>query len=544
MDKRLLALGLSACLGWPLSAIAALPAQLLADPPEITAMEFARDAIYLGVPGIVPAGLTDPSPPPGMPLGTSVELWYRMDRKTAALMPVAAPAPGAAGVPVSTLQLSNLDRGWSSAAVTFAVTSDGHIYSMGNPDCGQISNNGRLLTMDCAPAGPVVESGESITAIEDFGPNILLGTLAQQMPGAPSSGRGVLVLSAKDDSLQRTISTADGLTGNTIRLIRRDAVTGELWIETPRALAELSPALEVLNVWYLHLDFDSAGVPRLDMTTDPRYDDPYAVLALKLHVADYAGFRQAVAAIPAAARPDLFQKVFPQGYPAAGKVPAAFQPLAPFVIADLQRNPDTRQSLFALRSLCAFGGPAATAEADRLISTVQGTLGSNIFYAVKTCATPATAAAHTPPAPNYTRVSGHVMSAYAAVAQNRLADPDLTIYTLWTPMVWWDGKHPVHLKAETGDDAAPAAASVTRFYASPTLPVDPAHSTMVLEHAVPALASGGSDSYGADVMFPAGLAPGLYFVVVCANDDHKQKQAFEEDRCRIPHLVPPRPFLP
>lgn len=545
MDKRLLLISLLLCLGWPLLASAALPAQLQADPPDIDAMLFTQDAVYLGLPGIVPAGAADPSPRPGMPIGTPTELWYRMDRKTGAVSPVASVPPGAAGIPVSTLRLTNLDRGWSSAEVTFTTTSDGGIYSMGDPDCGQISNNGRLLKMDCTPAGPVVNPGEVITAIEDFGPYVLLGT-ASLIPGTASfqSGRGVLVLSAKDGSLLRTISTEDGLSGNVIRLIRRDAVTGDLWIETPRSLAQLSPTFAVLNVWYLHLNFDASGVPRLSATADPQYDDPYAVLALKLHVTDFAGFQRAIAAIPADARPDIFKKVFPQGHPPMALVPSGFQSLAPFVIADLQRNPDTRQSYFALQSLCKFGGAAATAEADALISTVQGTMGSNMWYTVKSCATPAVAAAHAPPPPNYTMNGNRGMVVSAAAARNRISDPDLTIYTFSPAMAWWDGKHPLHLKIETGDDAASAGPSVTRVYVSPTLPVDPAHGTVVLERAVPALTPGASDIHEEDVMFPAKLPPGLYYVAVCANDDHKLKQAFEEDRCRIPRLAPPRPGAP
>ena len=544
MDKRLLAIGLWLCCGWPLYAAAALPAQLLPDPPEITAMLFTRDALYLGVPGVVPAGAEDPSPLPGMTIGTPVELWYRMGRKSGGLTPASAPAPDAAGIPMSSLRLTNLGRNWSSAEVTFTATSDGRFYSMGNPDCGQISNNGRLLNLDCTPAGPVLPPGEAITAIEDFGPYILLGTRSAQMPGAPQSGHGVLVLSAKDGSQVRTLTTADGLTSDTIQLVRRDAVTGDLWVETPRMLTQLSPAFKVLNAWYLHLDLDASGVPRLGMTADPRYDDPYAVLALKLHVTDFAGFKQAVAAIPEAVRPEVFKQVFPQGYPAVRPVPAAFQPLEAFVIADLQRNPDTRQSLFALRSLCQFGGPAARAEADALVSTVKGTTGYNTFYAVKACASPAVVAAHTPPAPGYAGGGGPGVAAYAAAIQGRIANPDLTIYTFSTPIVWWDGKHPVHLKAATGDDAAPSAPSMTRFYASPVLPVDPAQATMVLEHPVPALAGGGSYTHEEDVMFPSSLPAGLYFVAVCANADQKQKQAFEQDRCRIPRLVLPRSFVP
>lgn len=545
MDKRLLLISLLLCCGWPLLISAALPAQLRADPPDIDALLFTQDSVYLGLPGIVPAAAADPSPRPGMPIGTPTELWYRMDRKTGALSPAAVAAPGAAGIPVSTLRLTNLDRGWSSAEVIFTATSDGGIYQIDDPDCGQISNNGRLLKMDCTPAGPVVNPGEMITAIEDFGPYVLLGT-ASLAPGTASlqSGRGALVLSAKDGSLVRTISAEDGLSGNLIRLIRRDAVTGELWIETPRSLTQLSPTFAVLNVWYLHLNFDASGVPRLTASADPQYDDPYALLALKLHVTDFAGFQRAIAAIPAELRAAVFKKAFPQGHPPMGPVPAGFQSLAPFVIADLQRNPDTRQSDFALQSLCKFGGPVVTAEADALISTVQGTMGSNMWYTVKACATPAVAAAHAPPPRNYAMNGSHNMVAYAAAAQGRIADPDLTIYTFTPAMAWWDGKHPVHLKIETGDDAASAGPSVTRIYVSPTLPVDPAHGTVVLERAVPVLAPGASDIHEEDVMFPAKLPPGLYYVAVCANDDHKLKQAFEEDRCRIPRLAPPRPSAP
>lgn len=547
MDKGLLLIaGLLAVLGWPLRASAALPAQLLANPPSINAMLFAADAIYLGLPGTLPAEAADPVPLPGEPVGTPTEIWYRLDRKTDALSHVAGPPADARGIPISTLQLTNLGRDWSSVAITYTATSDGDVYSMGSPYCGQISNNGRLLKMDCTPLGPTVAPGELITAIEAYGPYVILGTVAM-VPGtmATQSGRGALVLSAKTGALVRTISETDGLAGSAIQLIRRDPDTGRLWIETPRALAELSSTFQVLNVLYLHLDFDSDGVPALKLTADPQYDDPYAVLALKLHVTDFAGFQKAIAAIPAAARDSVFTEVFPQGQPQGRTLPPAFQPLAPFVLADLERDPDPRQSAFALAALCRLGGSAASSEADTLIATtIKGVASGNFWYAVKACADPAVVAAHRPATPNYSLGGGRQGMAVAYAAQNRVTGPDLTIGSFTPVMLWWDGRHAVHLHDITEDDAAGVGPSLTRFYASPTLPVDPVHAVAIAEHPVPALGIGATTPYEMDVMLPASLPPGLYYVAVCANADQKQQQAFEEDRCRIPRSVPPRASAP
>jgi hypothetical protein len=520
----------------------------MAEPPAINAMLFTADAVYIGIQGIIPAEAKDASPPPGTAIGTPTELWYRMDRKSGAVGSTTSVPADAVGIPVSTMKLTNLGRGWSSATTTFMATSDGDIYSIDNPYCGPIATNGRLLKMDCTPAGPVAAPGEMITAIEDFGPYLFLGTIGLQQTGpAAAPGRGVLVLSRKDGSVVRTLGVADGLTGSAIELIRRDPTTGGVWIETPRALTELSPTLTVIDTWYLSLALDALGAPALAVTSEPRYDDPYAVLALKLHVTDFADWKDAVARIPAAMQGDLMKHAFPQGHPPMTPVPTVFQPLSAFVIADLKRDPDPRQSLFALRSLCYFEGEAVRAEADALISTTSGTLGANVWNTVRTCATPAVATAHAPPPPNYTMNGGQhmVMAAYASSASRiRITGSDLTIDTFAPAIAWWDGKHVVHLQDETGNDAATAGPSLTRYFASPTLPVDPAHATAVFERHVPALSPGASDIQSADVMFPANLKPGLYFIAVCTNADHAQSQAFEEDRCRIPKLALPWPSSP
>ena len=520
--------------------LAAGSTQLAVGPPSADAILFTDDALYISAPGIIPAEASDPVPLPGEPVGTPAEVYYRMDRKTGALTRVAAPPPGAQGLQVSSVSLVNLNRGWSTASITYLVSSGGTIYSLNSFNCGPMGYGVHVLTLDCKPVPLALKPGELPTAVEEFGPYQLIGT-SSMVPGtaATTGSRGVLVLSAKDGSLVRTLSQADGLPEDMIKLIRRDPVTGDLWVETPRSLTELSPKFEVQRVLYLRLGFDTGGVPALVMGDAPEYDDPYALLALKLHVTDFAAYKAAVAAIPSAVRNTLFTHVFPQEQ-AGGRVPAEFAPLLPFVVADLQRNPDPRQSLFALSSLCMFTGPAVKDMADKLITGTKGVTGINVWYKVKTCANPAVASAHTPPPRQPYTGGGMNVTAYAM--QDRMSQPNLSIESFSPPLLYWDGKHPVRLEDNTIDDGGGAAGpSVTRWYVSPVLPVDPAHALMIAERPVPALDGGGGDKHVMDAMLPATLPPGLYYVALCANADHKYPQAFEQDRCRIPRLEPPRP---
>lgn len=518
--------------------LAAGSAQLAVGPPDVDAILFTDDALYISAPGIISAEASDPVPLPGEPVGTPVEVYYRMDRKTGVLTRVAAPPPGAQGVQVSSVSLVNLNRGWSTASITYLVSSDGAIYSLNSFSCGPMGYGVHMLTPDCKQVLPaVLKPAELPTAMEEFGPYQLIGT-SSMVPGtaATTGSRGVLVLSAKDGSLVRTLNQADGLPEDMIKLIRRDPVTGNLWVETPRSLTELSPKFEVQRVLYLHLGLDTGGVPSLVMGDAPEYDDPYAVLALKLHVTDFTAYKAAVAAIPSAERNTLFTRVFPQEQ-AGGSVPAEFAPLLPFVVADLQRDPDPRQSLFALSSLCMFNGPAVKETADKLITGTKGVTGINVWYKVKTCADPAVVSAHAPPPRQPYTGGGMNVTAYAM--QDRMSQPNLSIESFSPPLLYWDGKHPVRLEDNTIDDGGGTAGpSITRWYVSPVLPVDPADAVMIAERPVPALDGGGGDKHAMDVMLPATLPPGLYYAAPCANADHKYPQAFEVARCRIPRLAP------
>lgn len=529
------------------TAYAQGPAQLIDAPPDVDSILFASDALYLNAQGIIPAGPSDPAPFPGTPIGTSVEIHFRMDRKTGQLTRIDTYPADVQGIPISTISLVNMNRGWSSAPVTYLGTSDGQFFVESDPTCGSIGNMGVLLTLTCKPVPSPVTAGEQTTSVESFGDYLLIGTLARAVPSNwdTASGRGILVTSSQNGTLVRTIGRADGLPGNRIKLIRRDPVTGNLWIETPRALTELSPKFEVLQVWYLHLGFDSGGVPTLIASADPQYDDPYAVLALKIHLTDFIGYQKSIASLPLSTRNDLLSKAFPQGQAPMSPLSAEFQPLLPFFLADLRDHPNPQQSWFSLNSLCYFTGPQVTAAADSLIessASAKGAVAGNVWYRVKSCASAAVATAHEPARPSMGYRGGGGMNITAYAVQARFSNPNLEIESFNPPMVYWDGRHPVHFKDVTINDSGTAAgASVTRFYASSNLPVDPTRAQAIAERPVPLLPGAGTDTHEMDVMLPSTLPKGLYFIAPCANADRRLPQAFEEDRCRIPRREPPRP---
>jgi hypothetical protein len=547
MKQPGVAVAVAVCLAYAAPAWCAdAPAQLTDAPPYIDSISFTDDALYLGTPGVVPADASQPSPPPMQVMGKTAEIYYRWDRKGGPLIRVAAVPAQAQGMPVSSVTLEGMTApGGFNLSATYLVTSDADVYQLPTFDCPRTAPGVRLLTVDCKPVAVPVSPDQSVTAVEDFGDYLLLGV---RLAADPAVGPGVMVLSRPDYKQVRSIGQNDGLAENLVRLIRRDPKTGGLWVETPRSLAELSSKFEVLHLWYLHLGLDADGVPSLVLSENPEYDDPFASLALKLHVSDYAGYGHAVAAIPAASRPQLFTSVFPQGRAAYARIPVAFDSLYPFFAADIALNSDPRQSQFASQSLCKFDDPRARQLADKLIQTTKGMRGHNLWLDLKDCADPALVEAYRPPTPpasgsyvvdakgNYIPTgSAHGMALMRATSPK--PGYAIMIASFTPPFFYWDGQRPLHLADQTENyGGGTSGPSLTRYYISPVLPVDPASAQVIAERMVPPLVVGQIDAHGMDVKPPADLPRGLYYVAVCANADHKQPQAYEDDRCRVPNL--------
>lgn len=115
---------------------------------------------------------------------------------------------------------------------------------------------------------------------------------------------------------------------------------------------------------------------------------------------------------------------------------------------------------------------------------------------------------------------------------------DLAVPLFIPPLVKTKGGNPIDLTDWTqnlGD--TPAGPSVTRYYLSKTKPVDPHTATVLAERQVPALKPG-EQSRGQPIhtTLPAGLKPGVYHLVACADADHQVIETNEHNNCFGSHL--------
>ncbi len=82
-----------------------------------------------------------------------------------------------------------------------------------------------------------------------------------------------------------------------------------------------------------------------------------------------------------------------------------------------------------------------------------------------------------------------------------------------------------------------AGASVTRYYLSSSLPVDPSQSVVLSERKVPPLNPGGiSRGKAVHAALPDNLSPGVYYLVACADANKEIVEINEENNCFTGHV--------
>lgn len=465
--------------------------------------------------------------------GSPGDIYFKLDRKTGSIEPAAEPPKGAKGVRFASGSFFHTNLQRPDAFVSYVGTSDGTLYSLYDPHCGRIATLGFLLTASCAPAVTSIAPGDAVTSIESVGRFLLVGTV-RKIPNSSrvAPGRGVLVLSAKDHSLLTTIDQNHGLPGNLIDVIRRDPITGNVWVETDHALSELSPNLKVLRSFFFHVGIDSKGAPIMLSGRQPEADDPYAELALRLHVTDFSGFQKVEMTIPSPTRGELFKHVFPNGSAATSPVPSAFQPLLPYFIADLQTEDAPWKDEFALASLCKFSGQSVKDTANRLIANAGARHASYVWYVLKDCADEDAAAVYVP------SIKTHAVRS-AVNSPNRLgADvnrPTLTVVSLSPPIVYWNGRDKVRVEEATSFVGAGVSnPGVTEILASSTFPVDPSNSISVASLAVPVLHTGSSSIGRTEIVLPATSPAGYYYIAACPNAEGTGSKLEEHHQCLVP----------
>lgn len=573
--------GLTLFLG--MISIASAAAQPVITGPKVDAILFTPDALILSVPSTAQDG-------------QATESFFRFDRKSAAIQRLDSLPPNASGVTVSRVMLDAGDNPSSvkssPSASAYLLTGDGEVYltsaapcveaAMRDPSLQQVHYAAALYSTDCKPVSTPLKQPEYVTAVENYRDFLLIGTMSTDFSrGAaiPQPDRGMLVVSKKDGRLVRSVTQKDGLSENLIELIRQDPDTGGLWVETPRALAELSTDFTVQQVFFLHLVLDPvSGAPTLAAGTDPEYDDPYALLATRLHLRDYAAYARAVAQLTPKMRKQIVEYIFASSVP----LPADLNPLLPFFAESALNDAADLGPSFARDNLCRFHDPRTRDAADRLIKAALPPGSKNAamqnWMAVHACASSQATTASSPcpvgstlPYPQCVmpgsagqthvvrmggtsvRVDDHYGAMTAANpeimtrenpggittgvfgAAARIQGSMLMTISLSPPFFYWDGKRTLQLKDVTFNDGpATAPPSVTRYYLSSTAPVDPNTARVLAQRSLGPIPGLQADSGEMDVQLPADLPHGIYYLAACPDADHDVARAAEEGRCVIP----------
>jgi hypothetical protein len=115
---------------------------------------------------------------------------------------------------------------------------------------------------------------------------------------------------------------------------------------------------------------------------------------------------------------------------------------------------------------------------------------------------------------------------------------DLTVPLFSPPLLMTESGRSFFVNEETQNVGnVPSLPSVTRYYISPTEPVDPQTARVVGERNVPALQPGEtSDVSQQTLTIPSGLPPGTYSLAACADANQAVTELREENNCSFSEL--------
>ena len=459
------------------------------------------------------------------------------------------------GVTVSPLPSEIISQSWDKRLVRIE-TSDGAAYLSTQADCGELSP-----FSDVKPFKAVtdhVTDCNNVTAIERVGETLLLGTahlifkmssVEQGTIITTSPGQGVVVISAKDGALIQTITTRNGLPEDIIELIRRDPYTGNVWVETPRAMTELTPNLNAIKTWYLHVDFEPQTYqPTIIMSRVPAYDNPFAVLASAINVISYKDLYLAVMKIPVEVRNQMDDASFMEPSYVETYFPTEMNVMLPFIEHDILQATGLPRTQIALRNLCRFNDPRVKAIVSKLIATrdVYTKVFAEIHYCVEPSQIPPMSGGFqritVPPGTNaMTFMSGpnsglgHPVVGFVEHVSGTSGThaAELVIRLFVPPLIVWDGVHLIHLTDITQNaGSTQAGSSVTRYYISDTSPIDINTARMIGQRTVPPLMPGQSDTHQMEIQLPSGLPAGTYYLTACADAEHTVDQLMDQNRCQ------------
>jgi subtilase family serine protease len=167
--------------------------------------------------------------------------------------------------------------------------------------------------------------------------------------------------------------------------------------------------------------------------------------------------------------------------------------------------------------------PAGASFTGNRVVTIPADMALGVYY-VLGCADDTTLVTETDETNNCT-------SSTATVTVT--APPDLVVSVMGDPPASRTQASTFTIRSTTANlGPGPAPASVTRFYLSADQLLDAADRRMAGNRAVPELAAGESSTGNRVVTVPADMAPGVYFVLGCADDTELVAEVSETNNCR------------
>ena len=180
-------------------------------------------------------------------------------------------------------------------------TSDGRKLNTRDANCSAEGDNsphtlslaGVVIKDQCKPCS-------SINAVEIAYDLLWLGTRFDGEYGEYPA-EGIVVQALKNGSLKARISEKDGLTGNLVRVIRKDPFTGNLWAASNTGINEISPDAKIVFAGHMYEDFNTAtGASMIFLSSAPRISNSLAILEREIGVAQPKKYYAVALTIPKA----------------------------------------------------------------------------------------------------------------------------------------------------------------------------------------------------------------------------------------------------
>jgi hypothetical protein len=219
-----------------------------------------------------------------------------------------------------------------------------------------------VLWIDADPLKDQVDPCISVSCAEIVGNNLWLGTRYDGEYGEYPAN-GIVVQTLDNAQLVKKLSTAHGLTGDLIRVIRLDPFDNTIWVATNEGINVVSQDFRVLQTFFFDAEVNpESGMPEVVFSPTKRKDDPMTVFVGLMHTSDAKKFYAAAISIPPGVVERFTNEMLEEDEGGQndvdGRQSVAFAPkemnvLAPLYIEDAMSSDDQVRAV-ALSHICLF----------------------------------------------------------------------------------------------------------------------------------------------------------------------------------------------